>query len=495
MNIQKGMQHIKIIDTAAKGLKRFSFFSLVAIMVTAMSVSVNTNQAQATPTCGSAIADLWFGNDESGSVDSGEFNNVLDFMYQISDNFVYDSVTGMQAGAFAWDTAATDVVIPVTEDFGDPDDSGLIQDSNVVIDSDSLGIRELYPSRTGSGGTSLTVATQHMVDLINGGNGRRTGVRQVSIILTDATASQLTTDSTNWINAADDLRAAGEGDNGIVLVLIAEAADAYTNNTSGATAVVDSVAGAEGLILTVPTYADAADPVMGYVDQVTESICDAVEPPTPAPTDDSDNISITEEDAGPNSGDGNNDGTVDSEQSDVTTAINNAIGKYTTTAVSGNCDTIDQVNFYKEPNMSLQDDAYDYPLGLHGFKVSCATVGGSVAVTYYWDKVYDVSKWTYRKFNAATNKYIDFNSQVTYGTAVIGGTTVTTVSYSVTDGGQYDGDGVANGEILDPIGPTVLAATTPNTGLHSSSLVIPVAFLASGFSTLAVANFTYKKRS
>ncbi len=268
---------VRGLDTNVKSLSSISGYSkrlvsivlAAALLVLSARIASFSNVAQATGGCSSAIADLWFGNDESGSVDSGEFNNVLDFMYQVSDNFVYDSVTGMQAGAFAWDTAATDVVIPITEDFGDPGDSGLIQDANVVIDNDTLGIRELYPSRTGSGGTNLTVATQHMADLIDGSNGRRTGVRQVGIILTDATAGQLTSDGTNWIAAADDFRVAGEANNGLVLVLIAEAADAYLNNTSGATAIVDAVASTEGLILTVPTYADAADPVEGYIDQVT----------------------------------------------------------------------------------------------------------------------------------------------------------------------------------------------------------------------------------
>ncbi len=96
---------------------KFSSFLLVAAIILS-SVPLNiAPRAAATPSyaCESVKADLWFGNDESGSVDAGEFDDALDFMYQISDSFEYDAVTGVQAGAFAWDTSTNDVVIPITE--------------------------------------------------------------------------------------------------------------------------------------------------------------------------------------------------------------------------------------------------------------------------------------------------------------------------------------------------------------------------------------------
>ena len=238
---------------------------LVAVIVTVllavshMSMSAPTSVSAAPAyACESVKADLWFGNDESGSVDAGEFDDALDFMYQISDSFEYDATTGVQAGAYAWDTSTNDVIIPITEDFADTDDTGLIGDANVITDSDGRGVRELYTTKAGGGGTDLTVATQYMADLIDGGNGRRAGVPQIAIILTDASEGQLTGDAANWIAAADNLRDAGEGDVGIVLVLIAEAATAYTSGGAGAT--VDSVAGDDGLIIAVPTYSVAADP-------------------------------------------------------------------------------------------------------------------------------------------------------------------------------------------------------------------------------------------
>ena len=60
-----------------------------------------------TSACPNAIADLWFANDESGSVTTAEFEDALDFLYQISDEFVYDDVTGVKAGVTGWQTALT----------------------------------------------------------------------------------------------------------------------------------------------------------------------------------------------------------------------------------------------------------------------------------------------------------------------------------------------------------------------------------------------------
>lgn len=466
----------------------FSLFVIVSFtLVACLPLTTPVPATATTYACGTSKADLWFANDESGSVDANEFDDALDFMYQVSDKFNYSAATGMQAGAFAWDTSTNDVIIPITEEFADTDDTGLLQTSNVSVDSDGKGVRELYTAKAGGGGTNLTTATAHMKDLINGGNGRRSGVRQVAIFLTDATESQLTSDAANWIAQADALRSAGDGNIGIVLVLIAEASAAYTSGSAGPT--VDAVAGTNGLIVTVPTYADAADPAKSYIDDVTTAVCDAVDP-TPAPSDDNDNVTTTIEDNGPNNGDGNNDGFLDSTQTSVTTAVNNAIGAYTTTAVSGDCTQITAVNFYLEPNLATTDPDHDYPYGLHGFNVDCTAPGGTVNVVYYWNKVYDTSTWSYRKFNAATNKYIDFSDKVTYGTANVGGTTVTTVSYSVTDGGPYDGDGAVNGRIVDPVGPT-LGLVATGSSIEKSQFIVGASLIVL---SLAVA-YQPKKQS
>ena len=69
---------------------------------------------------------------------------------------------------------------------------------------------------------------------------------------------------------------------------------------------------------------------------------------------------------------------------------------------------------------------------------------------------------------------------------MVGSQTVTTLSYSVTDGGVSDADGLANGVIVDPAGPaipqtaaaSVSAASAPNTGLPAQNSVLPLTTLA-----------------
>jgi hypothetical protein len=54
-------------------------------------------------------------------------------------------------------------------------------------------------------------------------------------------------------------------------VLIAEAAASY--NGGGSTSIVDQVVGTGGLLLTVPNYAAAADPLNNYVNDLVGAIC------------------------------------------------------------------------------------------------------------------------------------------------------------------------------------------------------------------------------
>lgn len=241
-------------------------------------------------TCPTAKADLWFANDESGSVDNTEFVDALNFLYQLSDEFVYDDVTGIKAGVTAWANIVNsiEVVIPITESFGDPGDSGLIDDSvnpNIppTTDGDGRGIRELYDSRQNTNtGTRLDYATNYLADLIEAGNGRRADTPQIAIILTDAFDLQLSEagrgGGSNWITEADRLRTVGPDGTRIVLIVIEEAADAY-NNDAAAKATIDSVVGDEGTLLVVPTYSEAADATTGYIETVTQAICNVATTP------------------------------------------------------------------------------------------------------------------------------------------------------------------------------------------------------------------------
>ena len=229
------------------------------------------------PLCPAARADLWFANDESGSIDPTEFNNALDFIYQISDGFVYDDVTGMKAGITGWteQVNSIDIVMPITESFGDPGDFGLFQNNNISLNSNNLGIRKLYGSRQNtSTGTRLDFATEYLENLIVAGNGRRTNTPQVAIIMTDADSSSIEIENSDedfvWIEAAKKLR---RTDTKIVVVLIDEAKTAYDAG-GDSRFIVDRVAGSTGRVVTVPSYADAANPALDYIQEVSQAVCD-----------------------------------------------------------------------------------------------------------------------------------------------------------------------------------------------------------------------------
>ncbi len=184
-----------------------------------------------------------------------------------------------------------------------------------------------------------------------------------------------------------------------------------------------------------------------------------------------DDVTAAVEDAAPNNGDGNGDGTVDSEQSGVTSIPNAITGGYATLAVNGGaCPNVSHFEVDAESQLAKQDTSFDYPIGLYGFQLECFTVGGTANVTIYLNKVYDTSLWHYRKFDTVTKTYRDIGSFITYGVATVGAKQVTTISFAATDGGPLDEDGVANGVFKDPNGPTItvgvggLANNLANTG-------------------------------
>jgi hypothetical protein len=213
------------------------------------------------------------------------------------------------------------------------------------------------------------------------------------------------------------------------------------------------------------------------------------------PRDDGDGSPDEAENLAPNR-DGNGDGVVDFVQRYVTTQANSFTDAYTTLALDNvACRSITAFNVVAESSLATEDTGYDYPAGLNDFTIDCETPGASTTITIYYDKVYDTSEWVYRKF--INNEYIDITSLVTFSTATINGSPVTTATYTVTDGDpQTDADGTANGTIVDPAGPAILAdATTtpaddpapgvPDTGI-GSVLTSPPAALAATFATISV---------
>lgn len=209
---------------------------------------------------------------------------------------------------------------------------------------------------------------------------------------------------------------------------------------------------------------------------------------------DTDGVDSTTELGAANFGDGNGDGIDDYLQSNVTSLPNSVTGGYNTIASTG-CNELSNVSTKAESQLSASDTAYDYPVGLFNFSVNCLSPGGTANITIYYDKVYDTSTWKARKF--INNAYSDIPGAV-FGTAVTGGTSVTTLSYSVTDGSALDADGVVNGVIVDPVGPGVnsasapVAVASPNTGFGKVSAAAPFVFIVTGI--LLIAGTLYVRR-
>jgi hypothetical protein len=191
-------------------------------------------------------------------------------------------------------------------------------------------------------------------------------------------------------------------------------------------------------------------------------------PPTVVTLDiNTDGATSTEEDASPNGGDSNADGVLDSKQQNVAARVNPATQQYETLeakGLSGSCAAVSGYDFTTEAVLPSQDGTNDYPIGLIKFKITCMTPGGSANVRIILGAQYDTSKWVYKKYNSLTKKYTVVPN-VTYGTLVVAGKTVTTISYRATDGDATDEDGTVNGEYADPSGPAVtVTAPLANTG-------------------------------
>ncbi len=210
----------------------------------------------------------------------------------------------------------------------------------------------------------------------------------------------------------------------------------------------------------------------------------ATTPPTFRTTEagDTDGISSMVENAAPNSGDGNNDGTPDSAQSNVASFVNVITGKYITVAVPANC-SLSNSSVTAESANAAQDASYSYPLGMANFTADCGTNGYTAAVKIYFHGAGSAS-YIARKFIGGAYSTI---SGATIAAVTIGGQSARELSYDVTDGdAATDSDGAANGVIVDPAGLAVAEDTTTNTGGGTSTSSNDGTLASTGDSTLAI---------
>ena len=159
----------------------------------------------------------------------------------------------------------------------------------------------------------------------------------------------------------------------------------------------------------------------------------------------------------------NGDNIPDSEQPNVGGYTSPITGKTVAIDVGEGCELTTD-DYVRESQLSVQDAAYDYANGLWDFEADCGTAGHTTTVKLYYYDVTPDSK-VLRKHNPTTNAFFTI-TDATIATQTINAHSVTVVTYHVTDGGERDTDGTADGNISDPAGLAAAVVGAPSTGLQ-----------------------------
>jgi sugar lactone lactonase YvrE len=222
----------------------------------------------------------------------------------------------------------------------------------------------------------------------------------------------------------------------------------------------------------------------------------------PEPTLDTDNDGVPDiiEASGPNNGDFNNDGIPDLSQyfirgmkgtnnqfvglitnyvfgssssscgggtvavgaASYSTPTNKKTNKQDIPATKQSTNILDGIS---ESTLSTQDTTYSYPKGLIKYTTNCLEPGSTIPIELYFSNQTDSPNLKVRKYKNGT--YSDL-PEATKTQITLGGLPTVKVTYNITDGGELDEDGLANGEIVDPIGLALLevptSGVTSNTG-------------------------------
>jgi hypothetical protein len=173
-------------------------------------------------------------------------------------------------------------------------------------------------------------------------------------------------------------------------------------------------------------------------------------------SEDGDGVPTVIENLAANNGDGNNDGVLDSVQSDVASALDPETEAIVTVEIQPSnleidpCITLQNVTMSREIDNPKTDEGYSYPAGFVNFESNCPT---SLKVKIYWYGLDLTKNYVNRKFRANV-QYYDFVDNVATAIESINGQDVMTFTYTVDDNGPLDENPII-GKIKDPIGPAV----------------------------------------
>lgn len=217
---------------------------------------------------------------------------------------------------------------------------------------------------------------------------------------------------------------------------------------------------------------------------------------TITPTD-SDGVTDAVEDAAPNGGDGNNDGVLDSQQSNVTSLPSSAAGTPYVTVASPSGTSLADVAAVANPSPGDAPPGAKFPVGFLDFTVAGITpAGAATTVTLYLPddtKVSSFYKYGPEPGNATPHWY-NFSYDGTTGAEIFAGQDSDSdpeliILYFV-DGQRGDDDLLANGLVVDP-GAPVFFETGPTADLSNNGPVSEGTTATASFSNQSGVGFHY----
>ena len=167
---------------------------------------------------------------------------------------------------------------------------------------------------------------------------------------------------------------------------------------------------------------------------------------------DNDGVSNEEENAGPSNGDGNNDGILDSLQSNVSClALDNATDYVVLETPPGT--SIKNCKAVIEPPDNNYPSGVDFSYGFFSFTVAGMRIGGSTSVTFYFPS--EITFNTYSKFGPTPDDPFDHWYEFIFDGQTGAKINKNNITLHFVDGKRGDDDLAENGIIVDIGGPGV----------------------------------------
>jgi hypothetical protein len=176
--------------------------------------------------------------------------------------------------------------------------------------------------------------------------------------------------------------------------------------------------------------------------------------------EDGDGVVESVEDQAPNSGDGNGDGVLDSDQENVA-SLPNAVDERYVTIASPEGTQLSAVQTLENPSPDDAPITASFPFGFVAFDVVGIEPGSSISVTLQLPLEPDLN--TYWRYSATqsdpSQHWYRFEFDGTTGAEILHEQDQTRIVLNYVDGLRGDGDLVADGQVVDPGAPAIAPPT------------------------------------